>query len=165
MNRYFEKLYIQNKDLVYRTAYSILKNESDAEDVSAEVFCKLYSYLKANRNIRNISGWLRITARTTSIDLLRRKCSSGYLIQSDLYEKDFSDTVFDRAFANQILDVLYRKNPKWFAYITMHYLLEMSYSEIAEATGRTEASVKNAVARTKKYIAEYRKRFIMKEDD
>lgn len=47
----------------------------------------------------------------------------------------------------------------------MHYLLEMSYSEIAEATGRTEASVKNAVARTKKYIAEYRKRFIMKEDD
>ncbi|MCI8318049.1 MAG: sigma-70 family RNA polymerase sigma factor [Lachnospiraceae bacterium] len=84
MNRYFEKLYIQNKDLVYRTAYSILKNESDAEDVSAEVFCKLYSYLKANRNIRNISGWLRITARTTSIDLLRRKCSSGYLIQSDL---------------------------------------------------------------------------------
>lgn len=164
MNQYFEELYVQNKDLVYRTAYNVVRNQLDAEDVSAEVFCKLYSYLKANRNIRNISGWLRITTGTTAIDFLRGKYAGSCAIPYDLYQEDFSDTVVDRAFADELLEALYQKNKKWFEYVTMHYVLEMSHSEIAEATGVTAASVKNAIARAKKYIVRYRKKFIIKGD-
>lgn len=154
MRQYFEELYTQNKDLVYYTAYNVLKNKLDAEDVSVEVFYKLYKYLKENRNIKNIPGWLRITAKTTAIDMLRKNNMNNQILQIDTYQRDFANDAINKLFVNTMLNDLHRKNPKWLEYIAMRYLLEMSYSEIANATGRSEAAVKNAVSRAKKYIAQ-----------
>lgn len=42
-NTAFEELYSKYSKLIYKIAYSILKNKSDAEDVMQLVFEKIYS--------------------------------------------------------------------------------------------------------------------------
>lgn len=154
MNKYFEELYSQNKDTVFRIAYNLLRNTTDAEDATIEVFCKLYVYLKTNREIRNISAWLRITAKTTAIDIIRKTGKESPALLENLFQQDdhFRE-VTNKVFASEILNDLYRKNPKWLEYIEMRYLLEMSYDEIATATGSTVPAVKNSIGRAKRYLA------------
>lgn len=154
MNKYFEELYNQNKDNVFRITYSLLRNVADAEDATIEVFCKLYVYLKTNREIRNVPAWLRKVARTTSIDMIRKKHHELFGLQENLFEQnDHSFAGTDRVFVSNMLDDLYQKNPKWLEYIEMRYLLEMSYDEIAAATGSTVPAVKNSIGRAKRYLA------------
>lgn len=153
MNKYFEKIYTENKDMVYHIAYNTVKNRVDAEDVTIEVFCKLYTALKAQNNIHNISRWLSIVSKTTAIDIIRKNSIKHYE-QIETYQHDFSDSIINKVFASKLLNDLYCKNPKWLEYISMRYLLEMSYAEIAAATNQTEAAVKNAVSRAKKYIVQ-----------
>ena len=153
MNDYFEMLYLENKDMVFRTAYGILKNRTDAEDVTIEVFCKLYIALKSKRNIQNIPAWLCVVSKTTAVDIIRKN-SVEYYSLLEPPQKDFTDSVINKVFTDTLLNDLYRKNPKWLEYLSMRYLLQMSYSEIATATKQTEASVKSSIIRAKKYIVQ-----------
>lgn len=154
MNKYFEKIYTQNKDFVFRTAYGLLRNVEDAEDVVIEVFCKLYIYLKTNREIRNIPAWLRTVARTTAIDMIRKFGKESPILRENRFQQgDHFREVTNKIFVSEILNDLYRKNPVWLEYIEMRYLLEMTYDEIAAATSSTVPAVKNSVARAKKYLA------------
>lgn len=154
MNKYFEEIYTQNKDTVFRIAYDLLRNTADAEDVVIEVFCKLYIYLKANREIRNVSAWLRTVARTTAIDMIRKSGKESPVLQKNPFQQgDHCREVTNKIFASEILNDLYQKNPVWLEYIEMRYLLEMSYDDIAAATSSTVPAVKNSVARAKKYLA------------
>lgn len=154
MNKYFEKFYIQNKDTVFQSAYDLLRNTADAEDVVIEVFCKLYIYLKTNREIRNIPAWLRTVARTTAIDMIRKFGKESPILQENRFQQgDHCREVANKVFVSEILNDLHQKNPVWLEYIEMRYLLELSYDEIAAATGSTVPAVKNSVARAKKYLA------------
>lgn len=154
MNKYFEEIYNQNKDTVFRIAYDLLRNTADAEDVVIEVFCKLYIYLKTNREIRNIPAWLRTVARTTAIDMIRKSGKEIPILKENRFQQgDHYRDVTNKIFASEILNDLYQKNPVWLEYIEMRYLLEMTYEEIAAATGSTVPAVKNSVARAKKYLA------------
>lgn len=154
MNKYFEEIYTQNKDTVFRVSYSLLRNPTDAEDATIEVFCKLYVYLKTNREIRNVPAWLRISAKTTAIDMIRKVGKESPILQENLFQQgDHFREITNRVYVNDMLDDLYHKNPKWLEYIEMRYLLEMSYDEIASATGSTVPAVKNSITRAKRYLA------------
>ena len=54
----FEKLYKNYKNLVYKIAYSILKNSYDSDDIVQIVFEKIYSIDKDKLPTRNESSWL-----------------------------------------------------------------------------------------------------------
>lgn len=153
MNKYFEEIYKENSDMVYCEAYSILRNVCDAEDVTIEVFCKLYKYMLNSQCIHNVPGWLRISARTTAIDLLRKNSRSVSGHQPAAYQKSHDDATVNRVFINDMLDELYKHNPKWFEYLAMRFLLDMSYDEISLATGVSVAAVKNSISRAKQFLA------------
>ncbi len=58
----FEKVYEENVSVVYRTALYYSKKEDVAEEITQEVFLKLY-ISKENVNVEAISAWLITTAR------------------------------------------------------------------------------------------------------
>lgn len=61
------------QDFVYKTAYGVLQNKSDAEDVTQETFLKVYQSLKDLRDEQTFPTWLaRITVRK-SLDVIERK--------------------------------------------------------------------------------------------
>lgn len=62
--------------MVYSTAYRILGNPQDAEDVLQEVFLKLlggWSGRVKSASVRDWGAYLRVSALRTAIDLLRKK--------------------------------------------------------------------------------------------
>ena len=66
-------IFEQNRERVYRTAYDMLGNREDAEDVSQEVFLKVYRSMADFRGEARLSTWLyRITINACH-DVMARK--------------------------------------------------------------------------------------------
>ena len=64
----FEKLYKNYKNLVYKIAYSILKNSYDSDDIVQIVFEKIYSIDKDKLPTRNESSWLYSVTKNETIN-------------------------------------------------------------------------------------------------
>jgi len=61
----FECVYRSFSDFVYRVAYRIVQNRPDADDVTQDVFVKLYDHLKDFKSRALLSTWIyRITVNT-----------------------------------------------------------------------------------------------------
>lgn len=154
MQKYFYELYHAHSNTTYQIAYKMLHDHYEAEDVVIEVFFKLYICLQSDPGIKNIPGWLKTVATTTSLDVVRRKkFIPQEVVRCEVSMDDFVDALIHKSLSNDILRALYRKNPIWFKYIGMRYLLEMSFEEIAKAEGVSVGSVKSSIARAKRYLA------------
>ena len=60
------------QDMVYSTAVRLLGNESQAEDISQEVFLKAYERFDDLRDSPTAGGWLKTVATNMSINHLQR---------------------------------------------------------------------------------------------
>ena len=59
--------------MVYNTALGIVQNEADAEDITQEVFIKVFERLKDFRQEANLSTWIYRITVTTSLDFEKQK--------------------------------------------------------------------------------------------
>ncbi|WP_083413017.1 sigma-70 family RNA polymerase sigma factor [Bacillus massilinigeriensis] len=67
---------------VYLLAYSFVKDRGLAEDISQEVFLRVYKYLESFRGEASLASWIyRITANTSK-DYLKKKSLKQLLIES-----------------------------------------------------------------------------------
>jgi len=69
----FTRIYEDNKARVYSTALRILGNSADAEDVTQEVFVKVYNKLETFEGRSQLSTWLYRIAVNKCLDLLRKR--------------------------------------------------------------------------------------------
>lgn len=69
----FQELVDRHKKKVYYIAYDITGDHHDAEDISQEVFIKVFRSLKTFRQDAKMSSWLYQITVNTSIDSLRKK--------------------------------------------------------------------------------------------
>ncbi len=69
----FEQVVELHKNKIYNTVLSFLQNETDAEDITQEVFVKAYQQIHQFRGDATLATWLYRIAVTQSIDFLRRK--------------------------------------------------------------------------------------------
>jgi RNA polymerase sigma-70 factor (ECF subfamily) len=84
----FAELVDAFKDRVYNTALGLLQNAEDAEDISQEVFIKVFQTVGGFKGEAQLSTWIYRITVTHSLDFLRRKGRkkrSGFLIS--LFEK------------------------------------------------------------------------------
>jgi RNA polymerase sigma factor (sigma-70 family) len=59
--------------LVYRIAYSALRNHHDAEDVTQETFVRVLRWRKKLDSVRDLKAWLARIAWRIAIDRVRKK--------------------------------------------------------------------------------------------
>ena len=71
--RGYEILVEEYADLVFRAAYRILQDETDAEDVMQETFLSVYRRIGKFRGDSKLSSWLYRIASNAALDLLRAK--------------------------------------------------------------------------------------------
>jgi len=69
----FELLYNNYNNLVYKIAFTILKNKDDSEDIVQVVFSKIYSLPKDKLPTKHILSWIYSVTKNESISLLRKK--------------------------------------------------------------------------------------------
>ena len=61
------------RDPVYRYLFRVLENHQEAEDLTQEVFLRLYTYLQNGNTVTNARAWVFRVAHNVAIDRQRRK--------------------------------------------------------------------------------------------
>jgi len=60
------------QDMVFTTAWRIVGNETEAEDIAQEVFLKAYTHFDELRQSPTVGGWLKTVARNLALNHVTR---------------------------------------------------------------------------------------------
>jgi RNA polymerase sigma-70 factor, ECF subfamily len=130
-------LYCRYADNVYGFVCSIVRNEHDAEDLTQNVFAKLMTSIqKYEQRQVPFSAWILRVARNAALDHLRQQRSIPVAEVRSVEEPEDPRDAGDAL--RKALDTL---SPEQRHVVLLRHVLGLSPVEIAERTGRTEASI------------------------
>src|SRR6266404_1028734 len=150
--------------VVYVSAFSILQNEADAEEVAQEAILKAFTHLKGFRRESKFSTWLIQIAINESRMRLRKDRKHLYESideskdseEGDYIPKDFADwreIPSEEMQRGRLKEALQKAiaglAPKYREVFVLRDVEEMSITETAKALGITEASVKTRLLRAR----------------
>lgn len=143
---------------VFTTVNKIIRRRDEAEDITQEIYLKVFENIHRFREDSEFSTWLYRIAYNVTVSHLRKQ-KSNILAFEDNYDniKDepVSDEIdrIDKEIQLTYLDKILQKMPSEDALlITMFYLNSLSISEIESITGLSRANVKVKLHRIRKYM-------------
>ena len=169
----FHELVGQYKKKIYYLAYDVTGDHQEAEDISQEVFIKMFRSLKNFRRDAKMSSWLYQITVNASIDSLRKKSSKpkrsiDEFEQINIQEQLLGGTAqsFDPQRStessqtqNQISQALQKISPKERTVFVMRHYNDLKLSEIAEILNVTIGTVKSllfrAIKKLRKELSSY----------
>jgi len=159
--------------LVCHVVFRMVLNESDREELSQEVFVKIYQNLGKFEFKSKLSTWIAKVAYNTCINYLKKKKIPLY---DDLAEAGFSspgesaadpyietvagesrgqDDLMMTQELNQFLHAEINRLPvQYRTVLTLYHLDELSYKEIGEIVNLPEGTVKSYLFRARKLLKE-----------
>jgi RNA polymerase sigma-70 factor (ECF subfamily) len=147
-----EQIFLEHKDLVFRAAYRVTGNSSDAEDVLQTVFLRLVR-LEQFPEITNLPGYLHRSAVNASLDLLRgRKDAQTLSLDEDPNQAEAVSTdhgPHSAELREWLRHALARLNPRWAEMFVLRFIEDYSNREIAALMKTSPAVVAVVLHRTR----------------
>jgi len=142
----FESLYDQYHRLVYRIAIGILENEAWAEDVTQDVFTKIWTDPHTFRG-GNFAGWISRVARNRTIDLmrLRRLHPESELPDVPRLTSSLHDEVFAKIDGERVRSALRDLPEEQRSLIVLGFFSGLTHDELARHTGVPLGTVKTRI--------------------
>lgn len=145
-----EPIYNAHHAMVYRTAYRVTGNASDAEDVLQTVFLRLMKREGAVSQMEQPEGYLRRSAVNAAIDLLRERQKTG---EARLEAMPSSDTCTElRDLRDSLRRALAKLDPRPAEMVAMRFFEGYSNKEIAQMMGISQISVAVILHRAKQRL-------------
>ena len=163
----FAQIVDAHEKQVYNLALRTLQNPEDAQDITQEVFLKVYSDIGSFRGDSRLSVWLYRVTYNLCIDLLRKQkrrptVSLTYETEDGEEEMDFPDTRYTpetelerRELQSAVQDALAQLSEEHRRILLMREFEDFSYTEIARLLGIQEGTVKSRIARARERVAKY----------
>lgn len=158
----FSKLYNTYKRIVWYTAFKIVNNADAADDVTSQVFTKVYLKLKSFTEHISFEMWLKTITVNTAIDYIRRNKKeqlNNYIDEENsaiqLSGTDVSpeDKLIFQQDINIIMDCIPRLKKKYRDLIYAR-LDGKSYQQISEELAIPEATVKTCLNKARQRLRE-----------
>lgn len=161
------------QQMVYNTALGIVQNEEDAEDITQEVFVKVYERLKDFRGEASISTWIYRITITTALDFEKQKKrhKRGGLLQRVFGNREANETpdfnhpgvTLDKKEDAAVLFFAIKKLPeKQRAAFLLHKLEGLTNSEIGEILSISLQAAESLQIRAKNNLRKYLKEYYEK---
>ena len=163
----FEILVKRYSKYVYTTAFFMVRDSHEAEDISQEVFVKVYLAIGGFRGLSSFKTWLRKLTVNTCIDKIRvrskisdKKVSLDGMIEDGkeimLYEFNQNVEKFfqDKETVNNVLKIIVNLDESYRIPLILRDLQDYSYIEIAEILKKPVGTVKTNIHRARKIIKE-----------
>lgn len=162
----FEGLVKQFSKYVYTTAFFILRDTHEAEDVSQEVFVKVYLSIKGFRGLSSFKTWIRKLTVNTCIDKLRlhskikdkkvslEKITEDYEVVFTRFSQSLEKSYFNKETVKEVLKIMVNLDESYRIPLILRDLQDYSYREISELTGKPIGTVKTNIHRARKMIKE-----------
>ena len=154
----FEALIERYKRAVYNTAYRMMGNREEAEDVSQEAFIRMYNSLsRYNPEYKFITWTLKITTNLC-LDNLRKRKAETVPIDEWFEIKDEKDTPEEEYIRKEsqrlVQDAIMKLPDKYREFLILFHHRNMSYQEIMDVTGESLTIVKNRLYRARQMLKE-----------
>ena len=126
---------------VYRYALSLCRNASVAEEITQETFFKALAKLDSFDGRCKVSVWLCQIAKHTYISMCRKNKHLEYDTGAELTTSNgnIEEIIFDKETAFAIHKVLHALEEPYKEVFSLRTFGELSYKQIAELFGKTEA--------------------------
>ena len=142
-------------DMVYRLAFSMMKNKYDADDIHQEVFVQYISHYPSLESEEHKKAWLiRVTVNTCKNwwkSAWQRKICGLLEGQEDEGQEE---TFFEWEQRYPIMEQVRNLPQKYKAVIHLFYYEEMSIKEIAEVLELKESNVRARLTRARQKLKE-----------
>ena len=152
-SRYFEVLYKRYFDKVLDKCYSFVKNRSVAEELTEDIFSKVYEKLPMFKGKSSFSSWLYAITYNHCIDYLREKKKLHYPewnSENTLPEIiNESDEIIEEINYENLLTIMELIHPEEKALLFMKYKDELSMKQIGEALRISEDAAKMRIKRAR----------------
>lgn len=158
----FNHLVLRYQEKVYWVARRFVNDHDAADDVTQEVFCKVYESLREFRGESSVYTWLyRITVNISLNSLRRQKVREFFRIDEMFEAKDEEDVAPDEALEQKeqkalIEEAIARLPKKQKSVFLLRYYEEMPYEEISKtlktSVGGLKANYFHAVKKIQEYV-------------
>jgi RNA polymerase sigma-70 factor (ECF subfamily) len=170
----FKQIVELNKKMVYYLAYDLTGNHQDAEDLSQEVFIKMFKSISKFRGEAKLSTWLKKITVNLYIDMKRSKLYKSFNMQYPIEDKEFEinsnqslsnpDNNMDiKMLSAKVEFSLHKLSPKEKSIFIMRHFQEMTIAEISDsmniAVGTVKSLLFRAVQKLQQNLAPYRREF------
>ncbi len=149
----FELLYAAYKGRIYTFLLRMVADTEQADDLTQDVFEKVYPLLPRLENDHRVLPWLYRVASNAAIDQIRRKRRFTWLrigalhgTSEDPQAADEHGRIPEQAHVQAVLRTLPPENA---AALLLHALEGYSYKEIAEIQGTSMTAVRSRIARAR----------------
>ena len=143
---------------LYRTAFRLMGNAMDAEDMVQEAYLKLWERRDDLGHVANMEAYCTSLIRHICIDAFRRKRpeeDSPPPEEFPLTDNEDAATALERQDeAEQLTSLINRLPEGQRTVMTLHDVEGCSYEEIEEATGFTAVNMRVMLSRARKKIRE-----------
>jgi RNA polymerase sigma-70 factor (ECF subfamily) len=152
----FELLLDRYQQKVFRSVYSILKEPGRAEEVTQDVFLKMWQVLPDYDGRATLSTWLYTIARNTSLSALRAESYRMTLAIED-YEPPAANWQTGPQHV-EIKQLVQRLPEVQQQVITLFYLQDRSVEDVAQMLDLPEGTVKSHLHRARRALADMLRR-------
>jgi RNA polymerase sigma-70 factor (sigma-E family) len=129
---------------LYRTAYLMLGDASEAEDLVQTALAKTYANWRKVQSLEAAPAYARTTLVNTALSWFRKKSWRNERPTEVLPERAGANhTEHDHAERATVLDALALLAPRQRAVVVLRYYEDLSVAQVAAALGVTEGTVKS----------------------
>lgn len=152
----YEEVIKRNSETVYRLAYSLVKTQSDADDIYQEVFLRYVRKSPVFSSEEHEKAWfMRVT-----INCCKNFWKSPWIQRRSVLEKDVSEkeAACETKDENQrLIDIVKQLPEKYRVVIHLFYYEELSIKEIAKITKSKASTVRTRLTRARRLLQRWLK--------
>jgi RNA polymerase sigma-70 factor (ECF subfamily) len=158
----FNELVLRYQEKVYWVARRFTNDHDNADDITQEVFCKMYESLKRFRGDSSLYTWLYRITVNVSLNFVRRQKLRDFLRLDELFEvesdhSEAPDSIVEKAEHQSLVEEAVASLPeKQRAVFVMRYYEELPYEQIAAilktSIGGLKANYFHAIRKVGAYI-------------
>ena len=151
-----EELIRRHLKSVFHFAYRYTRLAADAEDITQDVFLKVWKHLGRFHLEKNFKVWLLAITRNTALDFLKKRKPLVFSdFESEAGENVLAQTIEDpaplphallmqREFHEEFRELLGTLSADHQTVLLLHYEDELTFQEIAEVLGKPMNTIKSA---------------------
>ena len=143
-----DKAYKEYADRIFAAAFSVCRNQADAEDVVQDTFLKYHSIHRDFESEEHIRAWLLRVA----INRARDVAGSFWRRNRVSWEEYMDELEFEEPADNRLFDAVMRLPDKYRIVIHLFYYEDYNVAQIAGVLHCREGTVKSQLNRGRKLL-------------
>jgi RNA polymerase sigma-70 factor, ECF subfamily len=157
-NQALRDLIVRYSTPVYNLAYRFARNQADAEDITQDVFIKVWRKMYTYDEEKSFKTWVLAIARNASLDWLKKRRPVAFSAINRDNQLPIEDTIEDaEPLADAELDALLRRSyikkaaeelsPDYQAVLTLRHNENLTFQEIALVMNESIDTIKSRYRR------------------